>query len=100
GGVPMCGPVHGEGPPLVFLQGVVGDGDLDWNRVVGHLTGGFTCPLPKLRGRGLSSDHPALGPPRLVEDALTYVDSIGEPTGLVGWSGGGPFALAAAARSD
>ena len=99
-GVTIGGAVHGEGPPLVFLQGVIGDGDLDWGPLLGHLTGGFTCHLPSLRGRGLSGDHPDLSTPRLVEDLLTYVDSIGKPTGLVGWSGGGTFALAAAARSD
>jgi pimeloyl-ACP methyl ester carboxylesterase len=92
--------VHGEGPPLVFLQGVIGDGDLNWGLLLGHLTDRFTCHLPNLRGRGLSSDHSDLRTPRLVEDAVTYVDSIGKPTGLVGWSGGGTFALAAAARSD
>ena len=99
-GVAIGGAVHGEGPPLVFLQGVIGDGDLDWGPLLGHLTGRFTCHLPSLRGRGLSGDHPDLSTPRLVEDLLTYVDSIGKPTGLVGWSGGGTFALAAAARSD
>ena len=88
-GVTIGGTVHGQGPPLVFLQGAIGDGDLDWNRVVGHLTGRFTCHLPSLRGRGLSGDHPDLSPGRRVDDLLTYVDSIGEPTGLVGWSGGG-----------
>jgi pimeloyl-ACP methyl ester carboxylesterase len=31
---------------------------------------------------------------------LAYVDSIGEPTGLVGWSGGAMWALAMAAQSD
>jgi pimeloyl-ACP methyl ester carboxylesterase len=99
-GVTIGGAVHGEGPPLVFLQGVIGDGDLDWGPLLGRLTHRFTCHLPNLRGRGLSSDHSALGTPRLVEDAVTYADSIGKPTGLVGWSGGGTFALAAAARSD
>ena len=99
-GVTIGGAVHGEGPPLVFLQGVIGDGDLDWGPLLGHLTGRFTCHLPSLRGRGLSGDHPDLSTPRLVEDLLTYVDSIGKPAGLVGWSGGGTFALAAAARSD
>ena len=98
-GVTIGGAVHGEGPPLVFVQGVIGDGDLDWGPLLGHLTGRFTCHLPSLRGRGLSGDHPDLSTPRLVEDLLIYVDSIGEPTGLVGWSGGGTFALAAAARS-
>ena len=87
-GVTIGGTVHGEGPPLVFLQGAIGDCDLDWNRVVGHLTGRFTCHLPSLRGRGLSGDHPDLSPGRIVDDVLAYVDSIGEPTALVGWSGG------------
>ena len=99
-GVTIGGTVHGEGPPLVFLQGAVGDGDIDWDRVVGHLTGRFTCHLPSLRGRGLSGDHPDLSPGRQVDDILTYVDSIGEPTGLVGWSGGANLALAVAAQSD
>jgi pimeloyl-ACP methyl ester carboxylesterase len=86
-GVTIGGTVHGKGPTLVFLQGVIGDGDIDWNLLVRHLAGQFTCHLPSLRGRGLSSDHPALGTARLVEDVLTYLDSIGKPTGLVGWSG-------------
>ena len=64
-GVTIGGTVHGEGPPLVFLQGAIGDGDLDWDRVVGHLTGRFTCHLPSLRGRGLSGDHPDLSPGRI-----------------------------------
>ncbi len=99
-GVTLGGTVHGDGPPLVFLQGVVGDGDLDWGSTVEHLTDKFTCHLPSLRGRGLSGDHPDLSGPRLVEDFLTYIDSLGEPTGLTGWSGGGTWALAVAAQSD
>ena len=99
-GVTIGGAVHGQGRPLVFLQGAVGDGDIDWNRVVGHLTDRFTCHLPSLRGRGLSGDHPDLSPARQAGDILTYIDSIGEPTGLVGWSGGANSALAVAAQSD
>ena len=99
-GVTIGGTVHGEGPPLVFLQGVIGDGDLDWRSTAGHLTDRFTCHLPSLRGRGLSSDHPDLSTPRIIEDCLTYVESLGQPVGLVGWSGGGAWALAVAAQSD
>ena len=99
-GVTIGGTVHGEGPPLVFLQGVIGDGDIDWGRTAGHLTDRFTCHLPSVRGRGLSSDHPDLSTPRIVEDCLTYVESLGQPAGLVGWSGGGAWALAVAARSE
>ena len=99
-GVAIGGAVHGQGPPLVFLQGVIGDGDIDWDRLLEHLTDRFTCHLPSLRGRGLSGDHPDLSIGRQVDDMLAYVDSIGEPTGLVGWSGGANNALGVAAQSD
>jgi pimeloyl-ACP methyl ester carboxylesterase len=99
-GVTIGGTVHGQGPPLVFLQGIIGDGDLDWQALLPHLTGRFTCHLPSMRGRGLSGDHPDLSLGRVVDDFLAYVDSIGEPTGLVGWSGGASQALALAAQSD
>ena len=99
-GVVIGGAVHGQGPPLVFLQGIVGDGDIDWDRVVGHLTGRFTCHLPSLRGRGLSGDHPDLSLGRMVDDVLAYVDSLGEPTGLVGWSGGAYLAVTVAATQS
>jgi pimeloyl-ACP methyl ester carboxylesterase len=95
-GVTIGATVHGQGPPLVFLHGVIGDGELDWHALLGHLTARFTCHLPSLRGRGLSGDHPDLRFGRLVDDVLAYVDSIGEPTGLVGWSLGAGLALVAA----
>jgi pimeloyl-ACP methyl ester carboxylesterase len=99
-GVAIIATVHGQGPPLVFLQGAVGDGDLDWQAVLPHLTDRFTCHLPSMRCRGLSGDHLDLSIPRLVDDVTTYVDSVGEPAGLVGWSLGAGLALQAAARSD
>jgi pimeloyl-ACP methyl ester carboxylesterase len=98
-GVAIGGTVHGHGTPLVFLPGGIGDGDLDWHALLGHLTGRFTCYLPSLRGRGLSGDHPDLRLRRLVDDLVAYVDSIGEATGLVGWSAGG-MVLAVAAQTD
>ena len=33
-GVTIGGTVHGKGPSLVLLQGLIGDGDLDWDRLV------------------------------------------------------------------
>jgi pimeloyl-ACP methyl ester carboxylesterase len=99
-GVTIGATVHGDGPPIVFLQGLIGDGDLDWQAVLGHLTDRFTCHLPSMRGRGLSGDHPDLGTSRIAADYVTYVDTIGEPCGLVGWSGGASQALAVAAQSD
>jgi pimeloyl-ACP methyl ester carboxylesterase len=99
-GVAIGGTVHGQGPPLVFLHAVIGDGDLDWQELLPHLTGRFTCHLPSWRGRGRSGDHPDLSPSRLVDDFRTYVDSIGQATGLVGWGAGAGMALAVAAQSD
>lgn len=100
-GVSIGATVYGQAePPLVFLHGMLGDGDIDWNRLVEHLTGRFTCHLPSQRGRGLSGDHPDLSYGRQVDDMLAYVNSIGEPTGLVGWSGGVWPVLSAAAQSD
>ncbi len=99
-GVTIGGTVHGQGFPLVFVHGIIGDGDLDWQALLPHLTNRFTCHLPSMRGRGLSGDHPDLSLGRLVDDVLAYVDSIGEPTGVVGWSGGASQALALAAQSD
>jgi len=99
-GVTISGTVHGEGPPLVFWHGAYGDGDLDWQGLLPHLTGRFTCYLPSWRGRGLSDDHPDLSYGRRIDDILDYVDSLGEPAGLVGWSGGANPALAAAAQSN
>jgi pimeloyl-ACP methyl ester carboxylesterase len=99
-GTTISGTVHGQGPPLVFWHGAYGDGDLDWRALLPHLSGQFTCYLPSWRGRGLSDDHPDLSFGRRVGDIMDYVDSLGEPTGLVGWSGGASPALAAAAQSD
>lgn len=98
-GVTIAGAVAGQGPPLVFTPGGIGDGDLDWQAVVAHLTDQFTCHLPSLRGRGLSDNHPDLRRSRLVDDLVAYVDSVGHATRLVGWSAGG-MVLAVAARSD
>ena len=99
-GVTIGGTVHGTGPALVFMQGLIGDGDLDWQALLPHLADQFTCHLPSLRCRGLSGDHPDLTIRRHVDDMLAYVESIGEPAGLVGWSGGANHALGVAAQSD
>lgn len=99
-GVVLRGTVHGQGPPLVFWHGAYGDGDLDWTALLPHLSDRFTCYLPSWRGRGRSDEHGDLSYGRRVDDVVTYVDSLGEPAGLVGWSGGANPAIAAAARTD
>ena len=99
-GVTIGATVHGQGPPLVFLQGIIGDGDTDWRALVPQLADRFTCHFPSMRGRGLSGDHSDLSLGRVIDDFLNYVDSIGEPAGLVGWSGGANHALGLAAQCD
>jgi pimeloyl-ACP methyl ester carboxylesterase len=99
-GVTIGASVHGQGPPLVFLHGIIGDGDLDFQALVPHLADRFTCHLPSWRGRGLSGDHPNLSFGRMVDDFIAYLDSVGEPAGLVGWSAGADLALTMAAQSD
>ena len=99
-GTEIVGRVIGHGPPLVLVHGAIGDGEFAWDELLPHLTDRFTCYLPSTRGRGLSADNPDHSLPRLQEDVNGFVDGIGEPVGLMGWSGGGPFVLGAAAQTN
>lgn len=99
-GVILGATVHGQGPPFVLVHGIESDGHLCWQEVLPHLTGRFTCHLLNNRGRGLSGDHPDLSIPRMAQDVVGYVASLGEPVGLVGESFGGNLALIAAAQSN
>ncbi len=98
-GTEIAGHVHGDGPPLVLVHGGPDDGDSAWKSLLPFLTDRFTCYLPSTRGRGLSGDNPDHSPPRLHEDVTAFVNSIGEPVGLLGWSLGGALALGAAAHA-
>ncbi|MGI8829611.1 MAG: alpha/beta fold hydrolase [Candidatus Limnocylindria bacterium] len=98
-GTEIAGRVRGRGPALVLVHGAIGDGDVAWEALLPHLTDRFTCYLPSTRGRGVSADNPDHSPVRLEEDVTAFVDSIGEPVCLVGWSGSGPWVLGAAVRS-
>jgi pimeloyl-ACP methyl ester carboxylesterase len=99
-GTEIVGRVRGQGLPLVLVHGAYGDGDIAWEALLPYLTDRFTCYTPSTRGRGLSSGHPDHSPPRLQEDVIAFVDSIGEPVGLMGWSGSGAWVLDAAVHSD
>ncbi len=98
-GTEIAGRVRGQGPPLVLVHPPVADPDIAWEALVPHLTDRFTCYRPSLRGRGLSGDNPDHSPPRFREDFNAFVDSIGDPVFLMGWSDGGSLALGAAAHS-
>lgn len=98
-GTEIVGRVLGDGPALVLVHGAIGDGEFAWEATLPHLTEHFTCYLPSTRGRGRSADRPDHTPPRFDEDVLAFVESVGEPVDLVGWSGSGGPVLGAAARS-
>ena len=97
-GTEIVGRVRGQGPPLVLVHGGWGDGEVAYEALVPYLADRFTCYTPSTRGRGLSSDNPDHSPPRLQEDVMAFIDTIGEPVCLVGWSGIEP-PLGAAAQS-
>ncbi len=99
-GTEIAGRVLGDGPALVLVHGGIGDGETAWDAMLPHLTDRFTCYLPSTRGRGLSADDPDHSPQRLEDDVTAFVDSIGEPVYVVGWSGSGAWILGAAARCD
>ena len=97
-GTVIAGRVVGDGPPLVFFHGGLTDGDLAWERMLDHVADRFTCYLPSMRGMGLSEDHDDQRPERHMEDLATFVDSIGEPVGLIGHSTGAYYGFGAIQR--
>lgn len=84
----------------MLLHAGLGSGTLDWSFALPFLQERFTCYCMSMRGRGLSADHPDQSFERGVEDVVAFVESIGEPVGLAGPSGGAMFVLGAAARSE
>ncbi|MQA13760.1 MAG: alpha/beta fold hydrolase [Pseudonocardiaceae bacterium] len=99
-GTEIAGRIYGQGPPLVLIHGAMADGELEWGELLPWLTDRFTCYVPSMRGRGLSGAHPDLSREARVRDVAAFVESIGEPVGLVGVSGGGMLALGTAARTS
>jgi pimeloyl-ACP methyl ester carboxylesterase len=97
-GTEIFGSVQGNGPPLVFVHGAMGDGTLQWKPSVPYLADRFTCHVISVRNRGRSGHSEDLSPPRPVEDVAAYASSLGKPVGLVGLSAGGAWVLGAASR--
>jgi pimeloyl-ACP methyl ester carboxylesterase len=98
-GTEIVGRVRGQGPPLVLVHGGWGDGEVAFEALVPHLADRFTCYTPSTRGRGLSGANPDHSVHRLVQDVSAFIDTIGEPVYLVGWSGIEPPLGAAAQNS-
>jgi len=99
-GTEIAGRVVGQGPPLALVHGGAFCGETAWEALLPRLTDRFTCLLPSTRGRGLSADADEHSIQLQTQDVTAFVDSIGEPVPLFGWSGGGLFALGAAEQSD
>ncbi len=99
-GTEIVGRVEGHGPPLVLVHGAIADGDSEWSAVLPQLAEHFTCYMPSTRGRGLSGHHPDVSREARVADVLAFVESLGEPVGMAGVSGGGMISLGVAARTS
>ena len=101
-GTEIAARVHGRGPPLVLVPAGPGDAETTWRHALPILSERFTCYLLNTRGRGLSGDHPDHSPERLVEDITAFVDSVGEPVGLVEWGSfvGAGWSLFASRRTS
>jgi pimeloyl-ACP methyl ester carboxylesterase len=90
----------GEGPPLVLVHGLLGD-HTRWEAMRPHLEPHVTVHAVDRRGRGASGDAPDYEPSREVEDVVAVVETVAKASGtsvdVYGSSGGGLYALAAAA---
>lgn len=84
----------------MFVHGAMDDGELDWGALLPLLTDRFTCYVPSTRGRGLSGEHADHTFEHLIQDVTAFVESVGEPVGLVGLSSGGMISLGVAARTS
>ncbi|QBI18473.1 alpha/beta hydrolase [Egibacter rhizosphaerae] len=99
-GTEIAGRVVGRGQPLVLLHGGVFCGETAWEGMLPHLTDRFTCFLPSTRGKGLSAHAHQYSLQWQQADVMAFIDSIGQPVPLFGWSGGGLTALGVAEQSD
>jgi len=85
----------GEGPPLLLLQGFVGDARSTWRRQIDDLSDDFTVVAWDVPGAGRSSDPPELFRlPDYADSLAGFLDTLGlGRVHLVGLSFGGALAL-------
>jgi pimeloyl-ACP methyl ester carboxylesterase len=85
----------GEGPPLLLLQGFVGDARSTWRRQLDDLSDDFTVVAWDVPGAGRSSDPPeSFRLPDYADCLAGFVDALGlGPVHVVGLSFGGAVAL-------
>jgi pimeloyl-ACP methyl ester carboxylesterase len=86
--------VRGEGPPVLFIQGV-GVHASGWTRQIDALAARFTCVAFDNRGLGLSQPRGCpITVPQMADDALAIMDALGwHAAHVVGHSLGGLIAM-------
>ena len=99
-GIAIAGRVEGHGPPLVFVPATPSDGSLEWGPLAPYLTEQFTCFVMDRSSRARSAEEQDHSPERMVGDVVSFIDSVGEPVGLVGSSWSGMLSLGAARRTS
>ncbi len=96
GGLRIAYERAGNGPPLLFLHGYVGDGRTTWRRQIEGLADDFTVVVWDAPGAGRSSDPPeSFGMAGYADCLAGFVEQLGlgRPH-VVGLSFGGALALA------
>jgi len=93
-GTPIAYWHSGQGPPLVLVHGTAADHGR-WAPVLPAFEQHFSVCAVDRRGRGASGDSEHYAIEREFEDIAAVVDSLGEPTILLGHSYGALCALEA-----
>ncbi len=92
---------YGEGPPVILVNGALGDRKLDRKFKLGNVLAGLLSPRLTVinydrRGRGDSDEAGPFAVEREVEDIAALIDTVGGTAYLWGFSSGAALALRAA----
>jgi pimeloyl-ACP methyl ester carboxylesterase len=98
-GTPINAETYGEGSPaLIVVPGALSTQG-SWQRAAQLLSTERTVLVLDRRGRGESGDAPVYTPEREIEDVVAFLQTLGEPTDLLGHSSGAIFAVQVAQRA-
>ena len=99
-GTTIVGRVQGQGPPLVLVPAGPYDGTFEWGPLVPYLCERFTCYVMDRGSRARDAGKQDHSLERIVGDVVSFIDSVGDPVGLVGASFSGMLALGATRRTS
>jgi pimeloyl-ACP methyl ester carboxylesterase len=99
-GTEIAARVRGDGPPLVLVPGGPGDGEFSFRFLLPHLADHVTCYPVSTRSKGLSGTNENYSLDLLEGDLRSFVESLGEPVALMGWSSACPLVLEVTAKSE